>query len=542
MANNLRLGGIASGMDTENIMKQMTKTRRAKIDAFNQKRTKNAWLQEAYNNANKSLANFILDSRKKLGLDNYTYMGKLAPGSIDKVSWAKKATTSNENVLSARATAGATTDLLDVEVIQLAKKASVDSVTTSLNPVEDKIGKERTIKLTVNGKEKTVKLDATDTYEKAVRKIRQETGLNVSLGKVGQIDGKDAYMFSMSTKDTGADQSVSFANEETKDFFKQLGVKDDVLSSEVKGQNSKVKLNSGVEIENKSNDISINGIEMTLKEVGRAEVKLKADNDEIFNKIKTFVEDYNKVIGELQDKLKEKRNKYNEYQPLTSEQKENMKEADIKLWEEKGKKGLLTNNTAIRDMISKIRTDMYEAVEGASSMHELGITTGSYKNGAKLEIDEAKLRKAIEKNPQNVLDTLFKSSEDIKDYKIKATDSASERQSKIAGAKAQKANTGIFVRIMDAMASGMESIVKEAGTGGDSNLLTKVKGNILSGFVSGNSSIEKEKTRIDSLIKAEEKRLSSYEAAIWKKFTEMEKAMQKLQSQSGWINQQFGGN
>lgn len=51
-----------------------------------------------------------------------------------------------------------------------------------------------------------------------------------------------------------------------------------------------------------------------------------------------------------------------------------------------------------------MRTALYDKVEGTSlSLHQIGITTGTYQDKGKLKIDEAKLRTAMKDNFQEVV-------------------------------------------------------------------------------------------------------------------------------------------
>ncbi|EHL15630.1 MAG: flagellar filament capping protein FliD [Peptoanaerobacter stomatis] len=541
MSSNLtRISGIASGMDTESMIKQLMQAKRSRVNAYGQRKTKAEWRQESYLGLNKNMANFILEARKKLGLTSYTYFGQLKSGSIDKVDWAKKAKVQNEEYFTAKATATATGEY-DVQVKQLAQNATLAGNATTVK-ASDKVGQDQTLSLNVNGQTKTVQLKANDTISTAIKKIREATGLNASFGKVGKVGANETSMLFMSSKKTGANETIQSSDQTTLDFFSRLGVDTTALNSAngIKGKNSIVNVN-GSDIENDSNDVDINGVKLSLKKVSTTaqKVSVETDVDGIFAKIKEFVEGYNKVVDELQNKLKEKT--YRDYKPLTKEQKEAMKENEIKLWEEKSKSGLLANDSTIKSMLSKMRAGMYEKVEGAGSMYELGITTGTYKNGAKLEINEEKLKNAIAKDPQKVLDTLFKAPEDINNYKINSKDSAADIAAKKAGAQAQRANTGVFVRMMGDMADGMEAIVKQAGAGKDSSLLKDVRGNMLADVVTGRGMIDEDILRIDRKIDDENRRLNSYESSLWRKFSAMEKAIREMQGQSGWLSQQFGG-
>lgn len=542
MSSNLtRISGLASGMDTESMIKQLVQAKRSRVDGYGQRKTKAEWRQEAYLGLNKNMANFILDARKKLNLTSYTYFGQLKSGSIDKVDWAKKATVQNEEYFTAKATATASGDY-DVQVKQLAQNATFTGNATSTVKASDAVGQDQTLSLNVNGEAKTVQLNADDTISTAIKKIREATGLNVSFGKVGQVGSNETSMLFVSSKKTGANETIQSSDQTTLNFFNRLGADTTALSSAdgIKGKNSIVNVN-GSDIENSSNDVDINGVQLSLKKVSTTaqKVSVTTNVDGIVSKIKEFVEGYNKVVDELQNKLKEKT--YRDYKPLTKEQKEAMKENEVKLWEEKSKSGLLADDSTIKSMLSKMRSGMYQKVEGAGSMYELGITTGTYKNGAKLEINEEKLKNAISKDPQKVLDTLFKAPEDINNYKINSKDSAAEIARKKAGAQAQRENTGVFVRMMGDMSDGMEAIVKQAGAGQDSSLLKDVRGNMLAEVVAGKGIIDQDILGIDKRIDDENRRLNSYESSLWKKFSAMEKAIRDMQGQSGWLSQQFGG-
>lgn len=65
MSSNLtRISGLASGMDTESMIKQLVQAKRSRVDGYGQRKTKAEWRQEAYLGLNKNMANFILDARK----------------------------------------------------------------------------------------------------------------------------------------------------------------------------------------------------------------------------------------------------------------------------------------------------------------------------------------------------------------------------------------------------------------------------------------------------------------------------------------------
>ena len=105
MVNPIRFGGIASGLDTESLVKQLVSAEKTRVDKFTQQKIWKQWQQTAYNETNKTMANFILDTRKNLGLTRTTSTGALVSGSINTVDWVKKASSSNDTAFEVKATA-----------------------------------------------------------------------------------------------------------------------------------------------------------------------------------------------------------------------------------------------------------------------------------------------------------------------------------------------------------------------------------------------------------------------------------------------------
>src|SRR5690554_2701841 len=98
MYNNLRITGLASGIDTEEMVKSMMRAERVKLDRVEQDKQVLLWRQEMYNNLNKDFANFIINSRKIFGLTSINYNGTFRPNSYQNLNWVKKATSSDENI------------------------------------------------------------------------------------------------------------------------------------------------------------------------------------------------------------------------------------------------------------------------------------------------------------------------------------------------------------------------------------------------------------------------------------------------------------
>ena len=80
----LRISGIASGFDTETMVKDLMKAERLRLDRFSQNKQLIQWRQEKYNSVNKDFANFVIDMRKEMELVRTTSSG----GNISKIGRA----------------------------------------------------------------------------------------------------------------------------------------------------------------------------------------------------------------------------------------------------------------------------------------------------------------------------------------------------------------------------------------------------------------------------------------------------------------------
>ena len=538
MVNPIRFGGIASGLDTESLVKQLVSAEKTRVDKFTQQKIWKQWQQTAYNETNKTMANFILDTRKNLGLTRTTSTGALISGSINTVDWVKKASSSNDTAFDVKATASAPAGVSTLKVEELATGANVSS-TSNIN---DTITKASDIsgltftdgkaEISINGK--SIVLAEDDTLNQISQKIR------AALPEVNANYDSGAKRFFLSTKATGSNSKIEFGTDDnTIKFVAAMNFTD---LSKAQGTNSKIIYNGGTVIEYKSNNISINGLNLTLKTKTNIEetIRVDTDVDGAYNKIKEFVDEYNKLLDGFNSKLTEKT--YRDFQPLTDEQKEAMSETDIKLWEEKAKSGLLKNDDTITRMMQTIRQDIYQKVEGFGSIYELGITTGSWRDNGKLTIDETKLKDALRNDSEKVLNTLFKTS-DTPEVTISKNDTPEQRAEKQIQIDKRKAESGAFIRIFDGLTSGIKDIVDKSGPGSEASLLRSVKSNILIDYVTAGSRslIDKDVSEIDKRISRETERLASLEERYWKQFTALEKAMSQMNSQSSWLSQQFGG-
>jgi len=127
MNSSSRITGLASGIDTETIINDLMKAERVKLDEVQQEKQLLVWKQEIYNSLNKDYANFILNTKKDLGLVSTTSTGSYVSNSYDNLTWVKKAISSNENIAKVSATAKSVNGIYNVNVKNLAEGVSLVS-------------------------------------------------------------------------------------------------------------------------------------------------------------------------------------------------------------------------------------------------------------------------------------------------------------------------------------------------------------------------------------------------------------------------------
>ena len=84
------------------------------------------------------------------------------------------------------------------------------------------------------------------------------------------------------------------------------------------------------------------------------------------------------------------------------------------------KKGTLRRDSTLSSLLTKMRTSIYSSVSDTSfgSLDKIGIsTTSNYLEGGKLEIDEEKLRAAIEEDPNGIYNLFMADGEKTVDGK-----------------------------------------------------------------------------------------------------------------------------
>ncbi|RKD23562.1 flagellar filament capping protein FliD [Caminicella sporogenes] len=552
----MRVFGFGSGMDIDKMVSDLMKAERARtVDKLEKEKQIITWKQEIYQDINRDIAKFIIDSRDKFDLSGKLTTGGTYVKSYENMDWVKQATSSNESVLTASATAKALDGSYKINITQLAKGVSKNSTADiSVDGMDEhdklcdqfsNLSSNDILSFTItttdeNGNEKSQSFTFNSVKDYTLDDIITKIN-NSDLDITVSYDSNFDRVFINSTA-TGANVSLkivdksSISSANADHFFSDI-LKiniDDASGTKVEGQDLKFTLGEGSDattLTYNSNTFSINGINITANGVGESTITVKTDVDGVYEKIKEFVESYNKLIDSIDAKLSEK--VYRDYKPLTDEERKALTEDQIKKWEEMAKSGLLKNDSILEKVLYDARKALYETVQniGGTFKHltDIGIDTGTYSEKGKLFIDEAKLKQAISNDANGVMELLFKES-DSSDEETKYNES------------------GLITRLFDSMTDNMKKIIEKAGPGNDSSLLKQVKSNILVDFTIGSSYrsgsisfLQEDILDITKEIYKEEDRLKDLEDMYYKKFTAMETALAQMNNQSSWLASQLGG-
>ena len=243
-----------------------------------------------------------------------------------------------------------------------------------------------------------------------------------------------------------------------------------------------------------SNTFTIDGIRYNVNTTGSAEITSTKNTDAVVKKMKSFVDDYNKIMDRVYDIVTEKTNK--DYHPLTEAQKEEMSEEEIEKWEKKAKEGILRNDSEMR----KFMNDMENAIFGDKMqvLREMGISSAEdYNKKGQIALDESKFIEALQNNSEKVYE--------------------------------------VFAKGSDSMMERMKSTIKNyVGTSG--SIFAKKAGLEKTASVANNYYSEQLK-RQAALIKTLQNKMSDKEEKLYLKFGNLESQMNKLNSQMNYFMQ-----
>ena len=476
-----RITGLSnSGLDTDALVKSLMTAQRARYDKIAQQKTQAEWKKNEYNTLYKSLTSFR---------NNTVFNFKLS-----NVLAGKKAASSDETKVSATAAANATDFTHTLAVTKVATGASMSSSAQITAGLIDTT-------ITINGQ--AVAVHATDTLNDLASTINNTAGINVK----ATYDVTLQRLFMYST-DSGSTAKIALAGTDaaSTDLLNNtlhLSTAAPTVAAGTLGEDAAFTIDgvSSASLGITTNKFTVSGVNYEIKATGTVSVIVASDTDKVVASVKSFIESYNTMLDSINTKTNE--TVYRSYLPLTTDQRSAMSETDIKAWEEKAKSGILKNDSTLNSLSYAMRDSFSSAVSGITGSYttasSIGITTGEYYEKGKLYLDENKLKAALAADPQIV-------------QKLFGTDGATA------------SNDGIAVRLYDKLKEATDKIKVDAGT---------------TAVVEATSNLGKKISEYEKTLAALNTRLTDMETSYYKKFSAMETALTKLNSQSSWLTQQL---
>lgn len=537
MSDLLRVTGMYSGMDTETIVSQLVSARSMKVTNLKNEQKKLEWKQTAWQDLNSKLYSLYSKTLSKLRLTG---------------AYNKKTTTSSD---STKATVVASSSAVNgSQTLQVNKLAKAGYLTgAKLSPKTDSDGEETAwttsdtlgdINRNLDGKlitvttgtgadkkETDITLSSSMTINDFVTKLN-EAGVNASFDQTNQ-------RFFISSTGTGADNEFSLwgANVGTEEgTLGMLGLDATATysngseSTKVEAQDAEIVLN-GATFTSSSNSFSVNGLTINTLGVTDGEISIttSTDQDGIYNTIKDFLTEYNDLIVEM-DKL------YNadsarKYDMLTDEEKETMTDEQVETWENTIKASLLRKDNNLNSVMSSFITTM-----------QSGFYTKNLTEEQKKNMTEGQIAKWYEENGNKKYLSDFgiktKNYFECEDNEHYAFHIDGDEDDEYSAEKDDKLRTAIaadpegIAEFFAGLCKGLyDELNKTMGTSTEYSSIYKTY---------NDKQLKSQYEDYTTKIKEAEKELNDYEDSWYKKFSAMEVALSKLQSNSSAVTSMLG--
>lgn len=275
----------------------------------------------------------------------------------------------------------------------------------------------------------------------------------------------------------------------------------------IDGSDAEIVLN-GAKFTSDTNTFSVNGLSVTAQALTQEPISITTDTDYdgIYDMIKDFITEYNDIMNELTKLYSaDSARKYN---MLSDEEKEAMSDEEVEQWENTIKDSLLRRDKDVYNVMECFRDAVgkgYEVNGKTMYLVNFGIGTGSYFD--------------TEKSERNALH-IFGDADD---------DKYSEKKNELKAALAE--NPEEFIELFTQMSKDMYDSLKKTMVSTDYRSIYKVY---------DDKRMKTEYEEYSKKIKEAQKKLDAYEDKWYKKFSNMEVALSKLQSNQNSLASMLG--
>lgn len=365
-----------------------------------------------------------------------------------------------------------------------------------------------------------IKREANDSDATYLEKYKNR--ISTSLAKAGNLVGVDIDITTAGNKITLATaqpgNKFSVMAQKTDNTLEQFAGTTGNGDITIQGTNAVAKLiNQNGETftsSSEKNSVVIDNTQFTFNNVTSEYINVTGTNDatELKDKIVKFIDDYNKLIIDLNKAVTTKHNK--SYSPLTADQKKEMSESEIKLWNEKVEEGQLYRDSDLIRITDALKTTMRTVMsETGQRLEAIGIKpvkdyTGT-KNGTFYIESEEALKEAIEQNPEDVMNLFIGGS--------------------VTNVTPGDGKTGIlnqlYYTLNKEMFGSFSSLSKKVGFEGTSTFTNNTITNNISNY--------------EKKIKDMQTQYLRKEQALYSKYSTLESAMNKYNSQLAYLTSAF---
>lgn len=548
MSDLLRMTGMYSGMDTESIVSQLVKTKSTKVTNLKNEQKKLEWKQTAWQDLNSKIYNMYSKTLSNLRLTS---------------AYSKKSTVSSDSTkATVVASEGAVNGTQTLKVNKLAKSgyltgAKLDGKTSTTTGTDGKdvtkvVNWETTDKLSeidsnltgktisittgsgTDAKTTDIEITADMTINDLVAKFK-DAGVNASFDTTNQ-------RFFINSTGTGSAKNFTLTSDDST-ALASLGLDPDATYTDINGsKNSCVKIEgqdaeivlNGATFVSDSNTFSINGLTINTLGVTDEEISLvtSTDYDGIYNTIKDFLTEYNDLINEM-DKL------YNadsarKYDMLTNDEKDSMTDDEVEQWEDKIKSALLRKDNSLYNVMNTLTTTMMDGY------YENNLSDKQKKNMSASEISAWYKENGGKKHYLSdygigTLSYFEAQDNEHHAYHINgdADDeftSTKEDKLKAAIAEDPEGTANFFATLCKTLYSKLDETMSEST---EYSSIYKVY---------NDKQLKKDYKDYTTKISDAEDELNDYEDRWYNKFSKMEVALSKLQSQTSSISSMLGSN
>ena len=548
MSDLLRMTGMYSGMDTESIVSQLVKAKSTKVTNLKNEQKKLEWKQTAwqglnskiYNMYSKTLSNLRLTSayskKSTVSSDSTKATVVASEGAVNGTQTLKVNKLAKSGYLTGAKLAGKTTTTTGTDGKDVTKVVNWET-TDKLSEIDSNLtGK--TISITTgsgtDAKTTDIEITADMTINDLVAKFK-DAGVNASFDTTNQ-------RFFINSTGTGSAKNFTLTSDDST-ALASLGLDPNTTYTDINGsKNSCVKIEgqdaeivlNGATFTSDSNTFSINGLTINTLGVTDEEISIvtSTDYDGIYNTIKDFLTEYNDLINEM-DKL------YNadsarKYDMLTDDEKESMTDDEVEQWEDKIKSALLRKDNSLYNVMNTLTTTMMDGY------YENNLSDKQKKNMSASEISAWYKENGGKKHYLSdygigTLSYFEAQDNEHHAYHINgdADDeftSTKEDKLKAAIAEDPEGTANFFATLCKTLYSKLDETMS-AST--DYSSIYKVY---------NDKQLKKDYNDYTTKISDAEDELNDYEDRWYNKFSKMEVALSKLQSQTSSISSMLGSN